>query len=234
MQLYFVRHGQSENNLLWEIHGHELGRSDDPDLTERGQLQAQAVANLIASGHPQYPCLGNPGGFGITHVYSSLMVRAAATGHAIAEQLDLPLTAWPEVHETGGIYHDIDDQQVGQQGKTRSYLQERFPRLVLPGWVDENGWWNRPFEERPERIVRARKVVEQLYEWHGGTDDRVVMVSHGGFYNYLLAALMDLPARNPVWYLLNNTAISRIDFDRDEVLVVYQNRIDHLGPDLLE
>lgn len=234
MQLYFVRHGQSENNLLWEIHGYELGRSDDPDLTERGQLQAQAVAGLIASGHPQYPCLGNPGGFGITHVYSSLMVRAAATGHAIADRLDLPLTSWPEVHETGGIYHDIDDQQVGQPGKTRSYLKERFPRLILPDWVDENGWWNRPFEERTERIVRARKVVEQLYERHGGTDDKVVMVSHGGFYNYLLAALMDLPARNPVWYLLNNTAISRIDLNKDEVLVVYQNRIDHLGPDLLE
>ena len=65
MQLYFVRHGQSQNNLLWELHGHELGRSDDPDLTERGLQQAQAVAELIATGHPQHHCQSNPGGFGI-------------------------------------------------------------------------------------------------------------------------------------------------------------------------
>ncbi len=234
MQLYFVRHGQSQNNLLWELHGHELGRSDDPDLTERGLQQAHAVAELIATGHPQYPCQSNPGGFGISHVYCSLMVRATATGSAIANRLNLPLTAWPEVHETGGIYIEVEEKNVGQPGKSRSYFLNRFPGLVLPDWVSEAGWWNRPFEERPDRIIRARQVVKQLLEMHGNSDDRVVMVSHGGFYNYLMAALLDLPARHPTWFLNQNTAISRIDFNQDEVLIVYQNRIDHLGPELLD
>ncbi len=233
MQLFFVRHGQSHNNLLWDMHGYELGRSEDPELTDRGLLQARAVAELIATGHPQFPCHPNPGGFGITHVYSSLMMRAAATGHAIAERLDLPLFAWPEVHETGGIYVEEEDRQIGQPGNTRSYLLENFPRILLPDWVTDSGWWNRPFEEKPERIIRSRLVLHQLLERHSKTDDKIVMVSHGGFYNYLIAALMGLPTRNPVWYLMNNTAISRIDFKSDEVLVVYQNRIDHLGPELL-
>jgi hypothetical protein len=43
-------------------------------------------------------------GFHITHVYCSLMERAVATGHRVAEALDLPLLGWIDIHETGGMF----------------------------------------------------------------------------------------------------------------------------------
>jgi hypothetical protein len=75
----------------------------------------------------------------------------------------------------------------------------------------------------------------------------VAVISHGGFYNYILSALMNLPWRDkepeehtedqrtppsPRWFLMNNAAITRIDFDH-EVRIAYQNRVDFLPPDLI-
>jgi hypothetical protein len=36
MHLFFIRHGQSANNHLWEQTGSNRGRSEDPELTETG------------------------------------------------------------------------------------------------------------------------------------------------------------------------------------------------------
>ncbi len=47
MQLYYIRHGQSGNNLLWEQTGSNAGRSFDPELSPLGQQQAALVAEFI-------------------------------------------------------------------------------------------------------------------------------------------------------------------------------------------
>ena len=39
MQFYFIRHGQSTNNALWETTRSNKGRSEDPELSELGHLQ---------------------------------------------------------------------------------------------------------------------------------------------------------------------------------------------------
>jgi 2,3-bisphosphoglycerate-dependent phosphoglycerate mutase len=240
MQLYFIRHGQSANNALWTVTGESGGRSYDPELTETGQSQASLVAQFLRQGDPALASRGtdpqNLTGFTITHVYCSLMVRAASTGHAIAEALDLPLYAWEEIHEAGGLY--LDDEatgaQVGQIGHDRAYFQARYPRLVLPDKVDESGWWNRPYEQLEDRLPRAQRFLSQLRLRHSGTDHHVAIVSHGEFYNWFLGALLNLPVSNGMWFVLNNVAITRIDFDKDSAThaenlrLVYMNRVDFL------
>jgi 2,3-bisphosphoglycerate-dependent phosphoglycerate mutase len=234
MQLFLIRHAQSANNLLWDQTGGSKGRSHDPELTELGQRQAQCVAAFLRDGDPldtQYTPGEKPErGFGVTQVYCSLMVRAVLTGTAIAEALDLPLTAWPEVHETGGIY--LDDEEtglpVGLAGNPRSFFEQRFPRLALPDWLDESGWWNRDFEAREERLPRARKALAQLLERHGGSHDRVAVVTHGAFYNYFLAAVAGLEQVPGVWMLMNNTGITRVEFDEPPMVHYYHNRTAHL------
>ena len=235
MQLYYIRHGQSYNNALWERTGNDIGRSDDPELTELGYQQAQAVAQLLLNSNATFPNFTQPGGFGITHVYCSLMLRAVQTGTIIAETLGLPLLTWLDIHESGGMYLDDETsgEKIGMPGKNREYFEQHFPNLVLPDALGSEGWWNRPFEEREERPLRARRVVEELKRRHGEGNDRVVFVSHGGFYNHLLAAMMGLSSRPEFWFLTYNTGINRIDFDREEPVLVYQNRIDHLTPELL-
>ena len=241
MHLYYIRHGQSGNNHLWERTGSSDGRSEDPELTPVGQQQAALVADFLQQRDPAVVAdkpldLHNAAGFGITHVYCSLMVRAVATGTAIAAALELPLVGLRDAHETGGIYLTDPDTgaYIGQPGKTRSYFAAHYPDLVLPDDVDDRGWWNRPFEEREERQERANRLVATLLARHRDTEDRVVLVGHGGFYNHILAAIMRLPEERHFWFSLNNVGITRIDFIPEErIFLTYMNRLDFLSRSLI-
>jgi len=246
MQLYFIRHGQSENNALWINTGSHIGRNEDPELTEVGRQQAEILAQFLRRAdstlRPSFTStelsasdFQNVAGFGITHLYSSLMGRAVATGTIVANALDLPLAAWEDVYEWGGIY--LKDEQTGERvglpGRNRAYFEQHFPDLVLPDSLGEAGWWNRPFEETELRLPRAQRVLRDLLERHGGTDDRVAVVSHGGFYNYLLAAILDMPGRESYRFYLNNAAISRFDFTDEAIWLSYLNRVDFLPKELV-
>ncbi len=239
MQLYFIRHGQSENNLLWETTGSETGRSHDPELTDAGRRQAQQLAKFVGrpltdfSEDERYHM--NRSGFGFTHLYCSLMVRAVATGTYVANSTGLPLTAWSDWHEGGGIYLEQEDttELRGLPGKARSYFEKHYPDLILPDGLDEKGWWNRPFEEKEERLPRARRVLTELIKRHGETNHRVAVISHGGFYNYFLTAILGLDNDLPAWFSLYNTAITRIDINDHRVNIVYTNRLDFLPGELI-
>lgn len=163
------------------------------------------------------------------------MVRAVATSHALAEVLDLPLYPWLDLHEEGGLY--LDDErtgmQVGQPGPDRSYFAVHYPRLVLPDTLREGGWWNRPYESMDERPVRARRFLKGLLDRHGGTDDRVAVVSHGGFYCWFLTTLLSLTNPGRYWFELNNVAITRIDFESDMTRIAYMNRVDFLPREMV-
>ena len=150
MQLYFIRHAQSANNRLYEETGSWGGRDSDPELTELGYEQAQRLAEHAAcanGGTPRRDYV-NRSGFGFTHVYSSPMVRALATGSYLAAALNLPLVVWEDLHEVGGIFVTDDEtgEYIGQPGKSRSELAARFPQAQLPETLGEEGWWNRAHE----------------------------------------------------------------------------------------
>ncbi|MEP7199262.1 MAG: histidine phosphatase family protein [Chloroflexota bacterium] len=241
MQLYLVRHGQSSNNHLYDQTGGSQGRIDDPPLTDIGQQQAARVAQFLArpNGEAVNPSRDwhNANGFAITHVYASLMIRAVATGSAVARALGLPLVAWDDLHECGGVYLDDVEtgEKVGQSGKERAYFAHHHPDVILPDGATERGWYNRPFETSDQCQSRAQRVVRDLLARHGANDDRVVMITHGDFYNHLLAALLNTPGPHDSghWFVLNNVAITRIDFHDNRVLPVYLNRVDFLPRELV-
>lgn len=240
MRLYFIRHGQSANNALWESTGTNAGRSEDPELTEYGHQQARLLAEFLVKkdreSNSNYKDAGvQRDHYCFTHLYTSLMVRSVATGHYLSRALSMPLVAWPEIHECGGIYLDGEDgeERIGLPGRTRSYFDAHYGQMVVPETVTDEGWWNRPFEERPDRPLRARQVVETLLERHGGTEDRVAIVSHGGFYMELMRVLFEIQGKNG-WFTMNNTAMTRIDFrETGELALIYHNRTDHLPAHLI-
>jgi 2,3-bisphosphoglycerate-dependent phosphoglycerate mutase len=244
MQCYFIRHGQSENNELWARTGAEEGRSDDAELTALGRLQAERVARLLNHRAPLATSMPSPvdgqdprnlRGYGITHLYCSPMVRAVATGTVIAQTLGVPLAAWVDLHEEGGIW--LGDPQtgerVGQPGKNRTYFEQHYPGMILPDSMDDAGWWNRPFEQRDQRPDRAQRVLEELIVQHAHTDDRVALISHGGFFNHFMTAVLRLPSMGPYRFNLSNTGFARIDFADQRIRVQYTNCTNHLSPEMI-
>jgi len=239
MQLYYIRHGQSANNELWARTGSSKGRSEDPELTELGWQQAERVAQFLSQSQAPYMPYGDEyedaGQPGLTHIYCSLQVRSVATATRISQALELPLVAWEDLHEMGGIVR-IDEetgQRVGRPGKDRTYFQANYPDMMLPATWLEGGWWNRPAEELEELPTRAQRVLRDLQERHGQTQDRVGFVSHGGFYNYLLFTILATTRPENCWFVLNNAAITRIDFVEENTRLVYLNRTDFLPKEMI-
>ncbi len=238
MQLYFIRHGQSVNNALFSETGLSAGRFEDPELTELGIRQAQALARMLKTGSNRggNPCDGKlEAGFGLTHLYSSFMLRAVQTGSIVAHELGLPLHGLYIVHERGGIYlEDVSGVPHGRPGKSRKFFQQNYPGMVLPEDFIETGWWNSQAQEQPDAYAaRAERFLKDLLKQHGETKDRVAVFSHAGFYNDILLALIHLPLANAPWFTLFNTAVTRIDFHPDLQEPVFQNRTDHLTPEMV-
>lgn len=231
MYLYYIRHAQSTNNAIWAATGAEQGRSHDPELTEIGLQQAEATAECLSRTDPTAAGgardMQNRAGFGLTHLHCSLMVRAVATGSIIANRLGLPLHAWVDWHEEGGLYLEdaAKGERVGYPGYGRAYFAEKYPVLVVPETLGAEGWWGKPFEADTDRPARARRVLAELLARYGQTDARVGIISHGGFYNHFLAAIYGLPDPMPVAHAMNNCAISRFVFEPERrPFIAYQNR----------
>jgi len=254
MRLYFIRHGQSENNALWDRTGPREERTPDPELTELGHEQARRLARFLADRQPvdQLSAAGQTegagdglispsrraarsvDGFDLTHLYCSPMIRAIETGMYVARALGMPLRLWEDVHEVGGIFREDGGmgREIGLPGNERAYVQARYPELVLPDGWGNGGWWNRPFEQREQRILRAQRFFRELECRHGDSDDRVAVISHAGFGNYLLVVALDWPNRGRSGFTLNNASITRIDFV-EHTRVVYTNRTDFLPQTLI-
>ncbi len=237
MQFYFIRHAQSTNDALWNEKHCSDDRCADPELTETGCEQAAHLAAFLQTGDPfgGHPSDDPPAGFGLTHLYTSLMVRAVETGWAVSQALQLPLRAWEDAYEEGGIYleNQKDEGCCGQSGKNREYFETHYPGMILPDSLGESGWWaNRPYEEDLAIEERANRFVRTLLETHGTTDDRVAVISHLGFYNHVLSALLCGESRR-VWAVLHHAGVTRIDFNNNLIELVYLNRSDYLPTRLI-
>jgi 2,3-bisphosphoglycerate-dependent phosphoglycerate mutase len=246
MELYFIRHGQSQNNAHWNNPNYQ--ENPDPPLTDIGREQVQHLAKFLIwkqpiTEHPGWN-VQNRHGFGLTRIYTSLMERAVNTAAPTAQALGVPFSAWKEIHETGGIFSREDKSDpIGLPGKPRSYFESHFPTLELPSDLDESGWWKkRPFETDEERQPRADKFLAELLTLHGDREgqpaERIAIVSHGGFFMHLTCAILQLPWRQAAhdlksWFMLNNCSISRFDFMGEEVIISYLNRTDHLPDHLI-
>jgi 2,3-bisphosphoglycerate-dependent phosphoglycerate mutase len=238
MKLYIIRHAQSTNNILTD----HQGRVSDPPLTELGSQQGEILAQHLATGPELKPPVSTADGhdqhsYGLTRLYCSPMWRALQTADPIGRALGLTPEVWIDIHEWGGIFLDHGDGRgpIGYPGKTRQQIQTAFPHYVLPAGITEQGWWNRGHEDRAACYGRAIKVAGTLREWVADNNqERIAIVSHGGFFDALLKALFNqLPGRQ-VFYYAYNTAISRIDFESDGRLRVrYLNRVSHLPPELI-
>ncbi len=182
MQLIIVRHGQSTGNITTD---------DVPDgeLTPLGRQQARETASRLTSDE-------------ITHVLSSPLVRALATGTTIADAAGIgQVEVWPELQEHRQSLH---------RGFGRTQLLRHFPNAVFPESVEAEGW-DHGGETYESALERGGAAIAALRARHR-PGDVVVVATHGAFASYLLRAMLHIPPQLSIWFRMNNCGISRIEF----------------------
>jgi probable phosphoglycerate mutase len=230
VELFIIRHGESANNALQDA----SQRVKDPELTAKGERQAEHVAEFLQTGghlRPSERGTAAP----LDQLYCSAMIRALQTAQPIGKATGLRAEVWVDIHEIGGIYLDHGGEKglVGYSGQTQSEIQRRFDGYQLPDEIGENGWWNRDMESLAESQGRAIAVASALQR-RAGEQTRIGLVSHGAFTSCLLQALAGGLPNEQLYYDHYNTAITRISFSaKGQMTVVYQNRAEHLPDELV-
>ena len=161
------------------------------------------------------------------------MRRALQTAAPIGQAIGLQPEVWVDIHETGGVFLDYHEGR-GLPGLKRAEMAAQFPTIRLSPEVTEDGWWNRQRETEEEWLERAGRVAAELRDRYAATDERIGLVTHGGFAAMLLYALFGHARPWRVIFPHLNTAITRLDFDRNGMIVMqYFNRVEHLSSELL-
>ena len=201
LRVHFVRHAQSTNNVLYEVsvHQYQAERNSDPDITDRGAMQAEAVARQLSN--PNAPFASR-----IDAIVSSPMRRALATAGRIAAAVSAREHRVDcEWHEVGGIFGQ-PPKGAGPSGITRTEIQEQLGSIWdMPRQVGTSGWYTfglggtKPKETEAGARARAIRVAARLLQEAAaldpnGDDRCVVIVSHVDFLSLVLARLLAGPS----------------------------------------
>jgi broad specificity phosphatase PhoE len=228
MELYLVRHGQSSNNALTG----SQERHCDPPLTAVGERQADLAGQYLKAAPAKFPHgrEHTDEGFGLTRLFCSAHRRCLQTATAIGRHTGLTPEIWLDVHEEMGIWLDGED---ALPGLTPAEIAADFPGARLPDQINPQGWWSRPAETEDQWVERAARVARRLRGEMASTQERMAVVTHGGFTNDLLSALVSGGPMKGAAFTTQNTSIARIDFDSNGCQLRYINRVEHLPPELV-
>lgn len=186
MRCILVRHAESTANREARLQG----RADYP-LSEAGYRQAEALhARFLAQGPAP------------THLYASPLARAFETARVAARSWALPIAPWEDLQEYDvGIFATL----------TWDEIRRRFPDEAAQFELTRD--WDRVPRAEPAaaRAARGLRVVETLIEGHVD-GDTVVLFTHGGILQHILAAL--LGTRRTWSFAAGNTAIFNLELDR--------------------
>lgn len=211
MDLFLIRHGQSQNNALPESQ-----RVEDPGLTEIGHEQAKRLGEWISV-------------LGLTKLVTSPFRRALQTTEPIRRATGLVPEVRTELHEQGGCYrgHTVENT-VGRPGLTRAEIEQEFEGFGVADDID--GWWkSKPYEDFATARRRALELLQWTHKQFAETDERVAFVSHGDlmllFLKHFHAETLDCPCNTSVTtvQIASGGGTQLTDFDRTE----------HLSPDLV-
>jgi alpha-ribazole phosphatase len=185
-RILLVRHGEVEGN--YGPNRTFAGWGDKP-LTARGRAQAQAVAEKLSS---------EP----ICSVYSSDLMRAADTAHAIAARHGLAVqlnTALREVNY--GEWEGIGDAELLADWNEHWQRRVADPLNVAPpGGESYADLW--------ARLEPAWNAIVQKHK-----DETVVVVGHNGSLRILLCHLLGAPLGNARHIRLMNTSVSCVEYE---------------------
>jgi probable phosphoglycerate mutase len=163
MKLYFVRHGESQANLLHVI----SNRDSSHGLTARGRQQASALAESLR-------------GAGSRRILTSPLLRAVQTAEILSDALGIDVEATDALREFDcGIAEGRTDPEAWE-----------LHRQVMKAWLQDGNPAARI--EQGESLIdiqdRFLPFVECLVEDAGSFAP--ILVGHGGIYLCILPSLL--------------------------------------------
>jgi broad specificity phosphatase PhoE len=205
-QIYFIRHGQTEGNVLDTAHGKDM------PLNPTGIEQADAVAARVAN-------------INVSKIYTSDFLRAQETASAIAKIIQVPI----EYSDSFGEYLEpssLFGLNFGDE-RLRAFRNERDANVENPAWRQEDG---DTFDIFFKRIQVAKQILEN------DASERILVVSHTGFIRYFTAViLLELERPKKEWITLarkltvSNTGISLFEIKDGAWRVVMLNDHAHFA-----
>ncbi|KAB7898448.1 phosphoglycerate mutase GpmB [Rouxiella sp. S1S-2] len=182
LQVYLVRHGETEWNAARRIQG----QSDSP-LTEKGTFQAQQVAERVRNE-------------GITHVIASDLGRTKRTAEIIADACGCKVITDPRLRELHmGVLETRNlDGLNPEEELWRKQMVDGTPEGRIPQGETMN-----------ELAARMREALESCLNLPEGS--KPLLVSHGIALGCLISTILGLPAYAERRLRLRNCSISRVD-----------------------
>jgi broad specificity phosphatase PhoE len=169
MKLYFVRHGESEANILRVI----SNRGWVHPLTEKGRQQARDLAEKLREA-------------GIVKIYTSPLQRAVQTAEILAQTLGVELEITAALREFDcGIAEGRADAEAWQlwQADWDNWLLHRQWDYRIEG--------GESFHELRSRFL---PLVNGLLKDHANRPENYILIGHGGlYYSMLPQVLTNLP-----------------------------------------
>ena len=189
LQVYLVRHGETEWNAARRIQG----QSDSP-LTEKGIFQAQQVAERVRNE-------------GITHVIASDLGRTKHTAEIIADACGCQVVTEPRLRELhmGVLEARNIDSLTAEEEVWRKQMVDGTPRGRIPEGESMN-----------ELAARMREALNNCLSLPAGS--KPLLVSHGIALGCLISTILGLPAYAERRLRLRNCSISRVDYQQSDWL----------------
>jgi broad specificity phosphatase PhoE len=187
MKIYFVRHAQSEANVLRVISNRDLPHH----LTELGRQQAEALVYTLHD-------------VPVTEVYSSPIMRAAETAQIVAISKGLPVQIANALREPDcGIMEGRDDEEAWAE-------HDRVVAEWTTGQYDSRIEGGESYNDLRARFVPFidRLVAAHSNAAHGGTDHNLLLITHGSLlYLMLPLVLTNIDFATVREYPMNNTIV---------------------------
>lgn len=190
MNVYFVRHGQSEGNL------ENVHQGEGDALSVEGKGQAKLLAERLK-------------GTEINTIYASPHLRTKQTAEIIAKNLTLNIEYWDKLKERRRP-SEVEGLSYDHPKASKIYEITR-KNQAKPDWKYSND------ESFNDLLERARKVEKHLLEHH--KNQNVLCVSHIGILIMVVLQiiLQDKITPKVFWQFyyhskIDNTGITHLEF----------------------
>lgn len=197
MKILVIRHGESEADIL-DVHE---GRADF-NLTEKGHIQAQAMAEYVKENYK------------VDKIYASPLKRAFQTATHLSKEIDVPIVTDEKLMEfNNGLIAGLSWEEA----------DEKYPFVPdLP--IHESVYEQ---ESKLEFRYRAEYILSKIIS-EGKDEETIVIVSHGGMINQLYHAFLKFPVDSGVFFGTGDTGIHEWRIRGKENYIIKANCTEHL------